>query len=77
MLDEVVADHREALGVADVVVDDARERLLVGVVFARCSGRGARVGVRVLGSHREGSDFLGGQALALGSHSRRGPTYVW
>lgn len=57
MLGEVVADHREAGGVAGVVVDDAGGTgvsVLVGVVFARDTGLGARGRARVLGIHREG-----------------------
>lgn len=74
VLGEMVADHREAGGVAGVVVDQAAR---VGVVFARDTGLGARGRARVLGVHREGCFFLGGQALALGCQSRRGPSYVW
>ncbi|GKQ36531.1 hypothetical protein ALMP_30720 [Streptomyces sp. A012304] len=49
VLGEVVADHREAGGVAGIVVVETR----VGVVFARDTGLGARGRARVLRVHRE------------------------
>jgi hypothetical protein len=63
VLGEVIADDREAGVVAGVVVDEAAQ--------------GARGRARVLGIHREASLFLGGQALALGLPSRRGPSHIW
>jgi hypothetical protein len=54
VLGEVVADHREAGGVAGVVVHDAGMRAPVGVVFARDTGLGTRGRARVFGVHREG-----------------------
>lgn len=53
VLGEMVADHREAGGVADVDMGDA----------PRNPGLGARGRARVLLIHREGPIFLGGQAL--------------
>ena len=73
VLGEVVADHREAGGVAGVVVDETAR---VGMGFARVTGLGAGGRARVLGIHREAAFFLGGQALALGLQSRRGPLHV-
>ncbi|GHF74265.1 hypothetical protein GCM10018783_49970 [Streptomyces griseosporeus] len=62
---------------ADVIVDDAGGALPVGVVFAPEAGLGERGRVRVFGIHREGFLFLGGQALAVGWQSPRGPSHVW
>ena len=73
MLGQVVADHREAGGVAGVVVGESAR---VRVVFARGTGLGAWGRARVLRIHREALFFLGGQALALGLPSRRGPSHV-
>ncbi|MFD4648630.1 hypothetical protein [Streptomyces sp. NPDC058441] len=70
MLHQVVAYDRVVLGVAAVDVTDAawgNVRLNLGL--------GARGRVKLLISHRE-AFFLGGQALALGCQSRRGPFYV-
>lgn len=66
MLGEMVADDREAGGVRGVDVGDA----------AGIQRLGARGRARVLGTHREARFFLGGQALALGLQSRRGPSHV-
>jgi hypothetical protein len=79
VLGEVVADHREARGVAGVVVPEAAARVglpLVRVVVGGKPGPGARGRARVLRIHQEGPNFLGGQALALGLQSRRGPSHV-
>jgi hypothetical protein len=54
VLGEVVADHREAVGVTGVVVDHAaRAGAPARVVFARGTGLGVRVHARVLRIHRE------------------------
>lgn len=74
VLGEMVADHREAGGVADVVVGDAAA--LRRVAFPVVTGLGVRAHASVLDTHREAVLFLGGQALASGLPSRRGPTYV-
>jgi hypothetical protein len=81
VLGEVVADHREAGGVPGVVVDEATAGTgLPGTGFVGRTGRntglGARGRARVLRIHREALFFLGGQALALGLQSRRGPSHV-
>lgn len=77
VLGEVVADHREAGGVAGVVVNQAGVGVPpVRVLLCGNPGVGVRGHVRVLRIHQEGSDFLGGQALALGLPSRRGPSHV-
>ena len=78
VLGEVVADHREAGGVAGVVVDQAAAGVArrFGWFLPRNPGVGARGRARVLRIHREAVLFLGGQALALGLPSRRGPSYV-
>ncbi|MEU1848281.1 hypothetical protein ABZ499_03070 [Streptomyces sp. NPDC019990] len=81
VLGQVIADHRETVGVAGVVVLEAadvlgRARPPLRVLVARNAGRGVRGHARVLGTHREGLIFLGGQALALGLPSRRGPSHV-
>jgi hypothetical protein len=55
VLGEVVPDHREAFGVAGVVVDQATH---AGVVFARGTGLGARGRARVLRVHQEGPASL-------------------
>jgi hypothetical protein len=79
VLGEVVADHREALGVADVVVEETAAGVgpspVRGFVGDR-TGLGVRGRARVLGVHQEAPNFLGGQALALGLPSRRGPSHV-
>lgn len=67
VLCEVVADDREAGRVAGVDVDDTGGRCDV-VRRPGGTGRGARGRDSLLGSHREGLFFLGGQALA-GVHS--------
>jgi hypothetical protein len=80
VLGEVVADHREAGGVAGVVVCETnsgcRPVPLVRVFVGDVPGLGARGRGNVACIHREGLVFLGGQALALGLPSRRGPSYV-
>lgn len=89
VLREVVADHREAGGVAGVlvceaggarsggarVVSGAAGRPCVGLTAAN-GGPGGRGHAKVLGVHREALFFLGGQALASGLQSRRGPSHV-
>jgi hypothetical protein len=57
VLGEVVADHREAFGVAGVLVDESAR---VGVVFARDAGLGAWGRARVFRVHQEVFAFLGG-----------------
>lgn len=71
VLDQVVAYDREAVRVAAVDVTDAARRNV-----RRNLGLGARGRVKLLISHREGLFFLGGQALAVGCQSRRGPFCV-
>ncbi len=71
VLGQVVADHREAAGVAGVVVDDATgTRFRAGapgrVVFLAVTGLGVRAHASVLGIHQEAVLFLGGQAPASG-----------
>jgi hypothetical protein len=81
VLGEVVADHREAGGVAGVVVSQptgpaVRAVPLVRVFVGGVPGPGAWGRGNVVRIHREACFFLGGQALALGLPSRRGPSYV-
>ncbi|MGP4083786.1 hypothetical protein [Streptomyces sp. KR55] len=77
VLGEVVADHREVGGVPGVVVGEAAGvGVPVRVPVAGYAGLGVRGHARVLRIHREVLFFLGGQALALGWQSRRGPSHV-
>ncbi|QYA94762.1 hypothetical protein KZO11_14210 [Streptomyces anulatus] len=72
VLGEVVADDREAVGVGDGDVDHAGGGQRSGNLR-----QGARERSILLGIHREGLDFLGGQALGWDCTPGRGPTYVW
>src|SRR5690606_40070953 len=67
---QVVADHREVLGVPDVVVDDAGGPSAVGVpaggFLAPVPGLGARGRARVFAIHREAS-FLDRKSTRLNS----------
>ncbi|GGP53056.1 hypothetical protein GCM10010287_19810 [Streptomyces variabilis] len=77
VLGQVVADHHEAGGVAGVVVLEPAGAVGPAGVRVACNPDvGARGRARVLRIHQEGPFFLGGQALALGLPSRRGPSHV-
>jgi hypothetical protein len=77
VLGQVLADHREAGGVTGVVVHQAGVEVPpVRVFLSGNPGVGVRGHVRVLRIHQEVGAFLGGQALALGLPSRRGPSHV-